>query len=69
MQTVNTILIHASHMRTVETVADLALWLATLPRYRYIRFHEQSPTRNIVKMTASRGGIPTRVKAYLENEC
>ena len=58
MQTVNTILIHAPRERIVETVADLALWPAILPHYRYIRFHEQSPTRNIVKMAASRGGIP-----------
>jgi len=58
VQTVNTILIHAPRERIVETVADLALWPAILPHFRYIRFHEQSPTRNIVKMAASRGGIP-----------
>jgi len=41
-----------------ETAADLALWPKILPHYRYIHFYEKSPSRNVVKMAATRSGIP-----------
>jgi len=41
-----------------ETAANLELWPKILPHYRYIRFLERSPNRNIVVMAARRSGIP-----------
>jgi ribosome-associated toxin RatA of RatAB toxin-antitoxin module len=41
-----------------ETAADLSRWPEILPHYRYIRYYERSPERNIVKMAAVRSGIP-----------
>lgn len=58
MHTASFILIHAPRERIFETAADLALWPAILPHYRYIRFYEKSPARNVVKMAARRSGIP-----------
>lgn len=48
----------APRERIFETAADLALWPKILPHYRYIHFLEKSPARNIVKMAATRSGIP-----------
>jgi ribosome-associated toxin RatA of RatAB toxin-antitoxin module len=45
-------------MAIFETAADLELWPKILPHYRYIRFLERSPERNIVVMAALRSGIP-----------
>lgn len=58
MHTATSIVIHAPRERIFETAADLALWPAILPHYRYIHFYEKSPTRNVVKMAATRSGIP-----------
>jgi ribosome-associated toxin RatA of RatAB toxin-antitoxin module len=41
-----------------ETAANLELWPRILPHYRYIRYLERSPNRNVVIMAAVRSGIP-----------
>jgi ribosome-associated toxin RatA of RatAB toxin-antitoxin module len=41
-----------------EIAANLELWPRILPHYRYIRYLERSPSRNIVVMAATRSGIP-----------
>jgi hypothetical protein len=38
-----------------ETAADLELWPEILPHYRYIRFLERGPNRNVVMMAP---GVP-----------
>ena len=48
----------APKMSIFETAADLELWPKILPHYRYIRFLERSPKRNVVVMAAKRSGIP-----------
>lgn len=58
MQTGNSILMCAPKERIFETAANLELWPSILPHYRYIHFYEKSPTRNVVKMAATRSGIP-----------
>ncbi len=45
-------------MAIFETAANLELWPKILPHYRYIRYLERSPDRNIVVMAARRSGIP-----------
>lgn len=49
---------HAPLISIFETAADLELWPKILPHYRYIRFLERSPNRNVVIMAATRSGIP-----------
>jgi len=58
MHTGNSILMRAPKERIFETAANLALWPDILPHYRYIHYYEKSPVRNIVKMAATRSGIP-----------
>lgn len=41
-----------------DAAADLSRWPEMLPHYRYIRYYERSPERNVVKMAAFRSGIP-----------
>ena len=41
-----------------DAAANLELWPKILPHYRYIRFLERGPDRNIVVMAARRSGIP-----------
>ena len=41
-----------------ETAANLENWPKILPHYRYIRYLERGPQRNVVVMAASRSGIP-----------
>ena len=41
-----------------EIAANLELWPKILPHYRYIRFLERGPDRNLVIMAATRSGIP-----------
>ena len=43
-----------------ETAANLELWPKILPHYRYIRYLERGPNRNIVVMAAQRSGIPIK---------
>ena len=51
---------HAPKMSIFETAANLELWPKILPHYRYIRYLERSPSRNIVVMAARRSGIPIK---------
>ena len=54
----NSIIINAPLMIIFETAANLELWPAILPHYRYIRYLERNENRNIVVMAAVRSGIP-----------
>ena len=47
-------------MSIFETAADLELWPKILPHYRYIRYLERSPNRNVVVMAARRSGLPIK---------
>src|SRR6266550_8562228 len=58
MQKTNSLLMHAPKMEIFETAANLELWPKILPHYRYIRFPEHGPDRNVVVMAAKRSGIP-----------
>jgi ribosome-associated toxin RatA of RatAB toxin-antitoxin module len=58
MQKTNSIIMCAPRMIIFETAANLELWPRILPHYRYIRYLEQSPGRNVVVMAATRSGIP-----------
>lgn len=58
MQKNNSIIMQASKRDIFETAANLELWPKILPHYRYIRFLERSPHRNLVVMAAQRSGIP-----------
>jgi ribosome-associated toxin RatA of RatAB toxin-antitoxin module len=49
---------HAPKTMIFETAANLELWPKILPHYRYIRFLERGPDRNVVVMAARRSGIP-----------
>ena len=48
----------APKMAIFETAANLELWPKILPHYRYIRYLERGPNRNVVVMSATRTGIP-----------
>jgi ribosome-associated toxin RatA of RatAB toxin-antitoxin module len=48
----------APRMSIFETAANLELWPKILPHYRYIRYLERGPNRNVVLMAATRSGIP-----------
>ena len=58
MHTGNSIIMHAPKTAIFETAANLELWPKILPHYRYIRYLERSPERNLVIMAAVRSGIP-----------
>jgi ribosome-associated toxin RatA of RatAB toxin-antitoxin module len=58
MHKTNSIIMRAPKMSIFETAADLELWPKILPHYRYIRYLERSPDRNVVVMAATRSGIP-----------
>lgn len=58
MHTATDIVICAPLQRIFETAADLEQWPAILPHYRYIHYYERGPVRNVVKMAATRSGIP-----------
>ena len=58
MHTATSILMQAPRERIFETAADLAGWPRFLPHYRYIKYLERSPGRNVVEMAAIRDGIP-----------
>jgi ribosome-associated toxin RatA of RatAB toxin-antitoxin module len=58
MHKTNSIIMHAPKMSIFETAANLELWPKILPHYRYIRYLERSPDRNVVVMAATRSGIP-----------
>jgi hypothetical protein len=58
MHTGNSIIMRAPKERIFETAANLELWPKILPHYRYIHYYEKGPVRNLVKMAATRSGIP-----------
>ena len=58
MRKINSIIMHAPKKSIFETAANLEQWPQILPHYRYIRYLERSPNRNIVVMAATRSGIP-----------
>ena len=58
MHRTNSILMRAPKMNIFDTAANLELWPKILPHYRYIRFLERGPDRNIVVMATRRSGIP-----------
>lgn len=58
MHTGNSIIMHAPRERIFETAANLELWPKILPHYRYIKYLERGPERNLVVMAATRSGIP-----------
>src|SRR4051812_17339531 len=60
MQKTNSIIMRAPRQVIFETAANLELWPRILPHYRYIRYLERSPHRNIVIMAAQRSGIPIK---------
>lgn len=60
MTTENIITIRAPEEKIFETAADLSMWPTILPHYRWIRYTEKSPTRNVVVMAAKRGWIPVQ---------
>jgi ribosome-associated toxin RatA of RatAB toxin-antitoxin module len=58
MHKANSTMIRAPRERIFDAAADLSRWPRILPHYRYIRYLEKSPGRNVVKMAAVRSGIP-----------
>ena len=58
MRKTNSIIMQAPRDFIFETAANLELWPKILPHYRYIRYLERSPDRNLVVMAARRSGIP-----------
>ena len=58
MHKTNSIIMRAPKMSIFDTAADLKLWSKILPHYRYIRYLERSPNRNVVVMAAKHSGIP-----------
>ena len=58
MHKTNSIVIQAPARSIFETAANLELWPKILPHYRYIRYLERGPNRNLVVMAATRSGIP-----------
>lgn len=58
MHKINSITMRAPKKLIFETAANLELWPKILPHYRYIRYLERSPDRNVVVMAAARSGIP-----------
>jgi aromatase len=60
MHTENSIVMHAPLERVFAAAADLSRWPAFLPHYRWVKYLERSPGRNIVTMGARRKWIPIR---------
>ena len=58
MHTANSIIIRAPKTTIFETAANLELWPKILPHYRYIRYLERGPDRNLVVMAARRWDLP-----------
>jgi ribosome-associated toxin RatA of RatAB toxin-antitoxin module len=58
MHKTNSTIMCAPKMMIFETAANLELWPRILPHYRYIRYLEHGPSRNVVVMAATRSGIP-----------
>jgi ribosome-associated toxin RatA of RatAB toxin-antitoxin module len=54
----NAIVMNAAEEIIFEAAANLERWPSFLPHYRYIRYYEKGPVRNLVRMAANRGAIP-----------
>lgn len=54
----NSILIRAPKAQVFETTTDLEHWPNVLPHYRFIRFLDRRNGSAVVRMAASRSGIP-----------
>ncbi|MDB6171166.1 MAG: cyclase/dehydrase [Chthoniobacteraceae bacterium] len=65
MHTGTSILIRASREAIFDAVSDLSRWPELLPHYRYVRTLGKEGGREIVRMAATRDGIPISwVSAY-----
>jgi Polyketide cyclase / dehydrase and lipid transport len=62
MHKTNSIIMCVPKMTVFETAANLELWPRILPHYRYIRYLERSPGRNVVVMAATRERIEVRFR-------
>jgi len=60
MHAENSILMQAPLDKIFETAANLSLWPKILPHYRWVRYLEQSPKKNVVQMAARRKWIPVK---------
>lgn len=58
MHKTNSIIMHVPREEIFEAAADLSRWPDFLPHYRYIKYLERGPERNLVVMAATRSGIP-----------
>lgn len=58
MNTESSILIRAPKQRIFEVTSDLSRWPGLLPHYRFIDYIERGSDRHIVRMAATRDGIP-----------
>ena len=58
MNTESRIVIRAPRQRIFDLTSDLSRWPELLPHYRYITYLERGHDRHIVKMAATRDGIP-----------
>ena len=58
MHKANSIIMNAPVQTIFNTAANLENWPNFLPHYRYIRYLERGPNRNVVIMAAVRAGIP-----------
>ncbi len=58
MNTESSILIRAPKQRIFDVTSDLSLWPELLPHYRYITYLQRSDDRHLVKMAATRDGLP-----------
>ncbi len=54
----NSIVINAPRARIFEAASDISQWPSILPHYRWIRYIEKSPNKNLIVMAARRGWIP-----------
>ena len=57
MHKTNSITMRAPKKSIFVTAANLELWPKILPHYRYIRYLERSPDRNVVVMAATRSAF------------
>ena len=58
MRTQNRITILAAPETVFRLAAEVELWPAILPHYRYVRVLKRAPGRRLVEMGATRDGLP-----------
>jgi len=65
MHTGTSIFIRASRETIFPVVSDIGRWPERLPHYRYVKFLGKTDGRDIVKMAATRDGLPISwISAY-----